>query len=152
VKGRIDRMLRVRDRQERHVKLGVGGIREIEFHIQAFQLLYGAQDPWLQERNSLRALHRLAERGDLSWEEASGPAHASALLGTVARRLKLPPALPPHPPPAAPAERGKPARRLGYTGAPASAATRFLADYDATRRRVRAAFEGFFNAALPTEA
>ena len=43
------------------MKLGVGGIREIEFHVQALQLLYGAQDHWLQERNSLRALHRLAE-------------------------------------------------------------------------------------------
>ena len=27
-----------------------GGIRDIEFHIQALQLLYGGQDPWLRER------------------------------------------------------------------------------------------------------
>src|SRR5262249_43794849 len=83
MKGQIDRRLRARGQQERHVKLGVGGIRDIEFHIQALQLLYGGQDPWLRERNSLRALHRLAERGYLSWEESGRLAHAYVFLRTV---------------------------------------------------------------------
>jgi glutamate-ammonia-ligase adenylyltransferase len=152
VKGRIDRVLRARGRQERHVKLGVGGIREVEFHVQAIQLLYGAQDPWLQERNSLRALHRLAERGYLSWEESRALAHAYVFLRTVEHRLQILHALQTHTLPADPAELGKLARRLGYPGDLPSAAARFLADYDATRRRVRAAFEGFFAAAPPGEA
>jgi glutamate-ammonia-ligase adenylyltransferase len=144
VKARIDRMLRARGRQERHVKLGVGGIREIEFHVQALQLLYGAQDPWLQERNSLRALHRLAERGYLSWEESRDLAHAYVFLRTVEHRLQVLHALQTHTLPGDPVELGKLARRLGYTGTLEAAGARFMAEYDATRRRVRAAFETLF--------
>src|SRR5262249_54013220 len=125
VKARIDRTLRARGSQERHVKLGPGGIREIEFHVQALQLLYGAQDPWLQERNSLRALHRLAERGYLSWEESRGLAHAYAFLRTVEHRLQILHALQTHTLPADPAELGKLPPPLGYTGDPPGPATRF---------------------------
>ncbi|MGH7265330.1 MAG: bifunctional [glutamate--ammonia ligase]-adenylyl-L-tyrosine phosphorylase/[glutamate--ammonia-ligase] adenylyltransferase, partial [Candidatus Rokuibacteriota bacterium] len=149
VKARIDRQLRARGRHERHVKLGVGGIRDIEFHIQALQLLYGAQDPWLQERNSLRALHRLAERGYLSWEESGALTRAYVFLRTVEHRLQVLHALQTHTLPADPAELGKLARRLGHGGGLESAAGRFLEDYDATRRRVRTAFEEFFAAARP---
>ncbi len=152
VKARIDRTLRARGRHERHVKLGVGGIRDVEFHVQALQLLYGAQDPWLQDRNTLRALHRLAERGYLSWEESGDLAHAYAFLRTVEHRLQLLHALQTHTLPADPDELGKLARRLGYPGDRASARARFLADYDATRRRVRAAFEELFAAPPSREA
>ncbi|MBI4012868.1 MAG: bifunctional [glutamate--ammonia ligase]-adenylyl-L-tyrosine phosphorylase/[glutamate--ammonia-ligase] adenylyltransferase [Candidatus Rokubacteria bacterium] len=152
VKARIDRTLRARGRHERHVKLGVGGIRDVEFHVQALQLLYGAQDPWLQERNTLRALHRLAERGYLSWEESGDLAHAYAFLRTVEHRLQLLHALQTHTLPADPDELGKLGRRLGYGGDRAAARARFLADYDATRRRVRAAFEELFAAPPSREA
>jgi glutamate-ammonia-ligase adenylyltransferase len=145
-KGQIDRRLRARGQQERHVKLGVGGIRDIEFHIQALQLLYGGQDPWLRERNSLRALHRLAERGYLSWEESGRLAHAYVFLRTVEHRLQILHALQTHTLPADPDELGKLARRLGYPGDGAAAAGAFLLDYNETRRTVRAAFEGFFDA------
>jgi [glutamine synthetase] adenylyltransferase / [glutamine synthetase]-adenylyl-L-tyrosine phosphorylase len=150
VKSRIDRMLGARGRQERHVKLGVGGIREIEFHIQALQLLYGAQDPWLQERNSLRALHRLAERGYLAWEESGMLARAYVFLRTIEHRLQILHALQTHTLPHDEGELGKLARRLGYTGDLDAAAARFLPDYDATRRQVRAAFEQFFAAPAAT--
>jgi glutamate-ammonia-ligase adenylyltransferase len=144
MKNRIDRLLRARGRQERHVKLGVGGIRDIEFHIQALQLLYGAQDPWLRERQSLRALHRLAERGYLSWEESGALARAYVFLRTVEHRLQILHALQTHTLPADAAELAKLARRLGYAGDAEKVRERFLADYDATRRTVRAAFEEFF--------
>jgi len=144
MKNRIDRLLRARGQQERHVKLGVGGIRDIEFHVQAFQLLYGAQDPWLRERNSLRALHRLAERGYLSWEESGRLARAYAFLRTIEHRLQILHALQTHTLPADPEELGKLARRLGYAGDRAAAGRALMADYDRTRQVVRRAFEGFF--------
>ncbi len=147
MKNRIDRRLRARGQQERHVKLGVGGIRDIEFHIQALQLLYGGQDPWLRERNSLRALHRLAERGYLSWEESGRLARAYVFLRTVEHRLMLLHALQTHTLPADPDELAKLARRLGYAGDREAVAEAFLLDYDRTRRTVRAAFEGFFDTA-----
>jgi glutamate-ammonia-ligase adenylyltransferase len=154
MRNRIDRLLRARGQQERHVKLGVGGIRDIEFHVQALQLLYGAQDPWLRERNTLRALHRLAERGYLSWEESGRFAHAYEFLRTIEHRLQILHALQTHTLPADPGELAKLARRLGYTGDAEAAARQLLADYDRTRQMVRAAFEGFFDAPaqVPAEA
>jgi glutamate-ammonia-ligase adenylyltransferase len=45
---------------QRNVKLGPGGIREIEFIGQAFQLIYGGREPALRERGILRVLDTLA--------------------------------------------------------------------------------------------
>ena len=45
---------------EDNIKLGPGGIREIEFIVQAFQLIRGGSDPRLQTRSLLRALSLLA--------------------------------------------------------------------------------------------
>jgi glutamate-ammonia-ligase adenylyltransferase len=148
MKNRIDRLLRARGQQERHVKLGVGGIRDVEFHVQALQLLYGAQDPWLRERNSLRALHRLAERGYLSWEESRQLAHAYGFLRTIEHRLQILHALQTHTLPADPGELAKLGRRLGYAGDAETVARDLVGDYDRTRRTVRAAFEGFFDAVV----
>src|SRR5262249_11283216 len=149
MKGQIDRRLRARGQQERHVKLGVGGIRDIEFHIQALQLLYGGQGPLLRERNSLRALHRLAGRGYLSWQGSRGLTPPCVFLGPTEARLQPLPAHQPHPLPADPDELAKLARRLGYPGDRDTVADEFLQDYDATRRSVRAAFEGFFDTLAP---
>ena len=43
------------------IKLGTGGIREIEFIVQTLQLIHGARIPELQERGTLPCLHILAE-------------------------------------------------------------------------------------------
>jgi len=48
-----------------HVKLGAGGIREVEFIAQAFQLIRGGRDPALQRREVQRVLEYLAEQGHL---------------------------------------------------------------------------------------
>ena len=42
------------------VKLGIGGIREIEFLAQSLQLIYGGRNPELDEPNTLRCLEKLA--------------------------------------------------------------------------------------------
>lgn len=53
---------------EDNIKLGAGGIREIEFIGQVFQLIYGGRDKPLQQRPILVILDCLAERGVLSEE------------------------------------------------------------------------------------
>src|SRR5215831_10855363 len=63
MKGQIDVQLADKAQSRTNVKLGLGGIREIEFLIQLPQLLYGGRQPTLQERHSLRALTRLREAG-----------------------------------------------------------------------------------------
>ena len=54
--------------QQFDVKLGVGGIREVEFLVQSLQLIYGGRHPELDEPNTLRCLGRL---GDLRLLPAS---------------------------------------------------------------------------------
>ena len=63
MKRQIDAQLADKAHSHLNVKLGLGGIREIEFLIQLPQLLYGGRQLALQERHSLRALTRLREAG-----------------------------------------------------------------------------------------
>src|SRR5438552_2232800 len=72
-----------------NVKLGRGGIREIEFVVQALQLLYGGDDPWLRERNSLKAIFRLTERGYLAPDLGRLLSRDYEHLRTVEHRLQI---------------------------------------------------------------
>ncbi len=45
------------------VKLGAGGIRELEFIVQSFQLVYGGREPQLQQRHWLSVVEQLGEEG-----------------------------------------------------------------------------------------
>src|SRR3989442_9371291 len=64
MKGQIDRTLIEAGRTATNVKLGRGGIREVEFLVQALQLLYGGEDPWARERQTPKATLRPTQRGD----------------------------------------------------------------------------------------
>jgi [glutamine synthetase] adenylyltransferase / [glutamine synthetase]-adenylyl-L-tyrosine phosphorylase len=62
IKHRIERDIVGAENLERDVKLGRGGIRDIEFIVQTLQLIHGARHPFLQEASmlkALRALHQL---------------------------------------------------------------------------------------------
>ena len=61
IKRRIERDIVGYENLDRNVKLGTGGIREIEFVVQALQLLHGARHAFLQETSTLKALPALAE-------------------------------------------------------------------------------------------
>jgi glutamate-ammonia-ligase adenylyltransferase len=52
------------------IKRGSGGIREVEFIIQSFQLIRGGRLPALQEQNAIQALHALKQEGLLAHSEA----------------------------------------------------------------------------------
>lgn len=53
-----------------NIKLGAGGIREVEFIVQAFQMMRGGRDKILQQRNLLTVLPHLAELNLLGSEQA----------------------------------------------------------------------------------
>jgi [glutamine synthetase] adenylyltransferase / [glutamine synthetase]-adenylyl-L-tyrosine phosphorylase len=146
MKRQIDRALRGRDAEAsaRNVKLGRGGIREIEFIVQALQLLYGGDDPWLRERNSLKALFRLTERGYLAPDLGRRLSHALVHLRTVEHRLQIVHEFQTHTLPDAPTELGLLARRLGIDAPPRVAARRFGAEHRAVTRDVHHAFAQFF--------
>ena len=61
LKARIEREIVGLADLHRNVKLGYGGIREIEFILQTMQLLHGAKNAFLQERNSLKTLVALEQ-------------------------------------------------------------------------------------------
>nr|MBL0714437.1 bifunctional [glutamate--ammonia ligase]-adenylyl-L-tyrosine phosphorylase/[glutamate--ammonia-ligase] adenylyltransferase [Desulfobacterales bacterium] len=70
------------------VKLGAGGIREIEFFGQFFQLIRGGVIPALQERRILRVLALLARQGYISPDIRDRLAAAYVFLRRVEHRLQ----------------------------------------------------------------
>jgi glutamate-ammonia-ligase adenylyltransferase len=89
LKERIDRHVREKSRGVRDVKLGRGGIREIEFLIQTLQLINGGKTPSIRGRNSLRSLKRLMQNGFLTERDAEGLREAYIFLRTVEHRVQL---------------------------------------------------------------
>lgn len=57
--------------QERELKLGVGGLRDVEFAVQLLQLVHGRSDAMLRSSNTLQALDALATWGYVGREDAS---------------------------------------------------------------------------------
>ena len=89
IKRRIERDIVGFEERERNVKLGVGGIREIEFVVQALQLLHAARHPFLQEARSLKAIRGLAELEFLPDEDARRLETAYRFLRQVEHRLQI---------------------------------------------------------------
>jgi len=89
MKDRIDARISSEGRAETDIKLGRGGIREIEFAVQALQLEHGGRDPWLRQGNTLMALHRLADKGYLPYAEYSSLSRAYVFLRDLEHRLEL---------------------------------------------------------------
>jgi glutamate-ammonia-ligase adenylyltransferase len=114
IKARIERA--IPDELERNVKLGRGGIREIEFTTQALQLLNGARHAFLQERNTLKALRALRQLDYLAPGEMESLSAAYRFLRDVEHRLQIAGEEQTHTLPAAGAERELIARSLGFAG------------------------------------
>lgn len=71
-----------------NVKLGPGGIREIEFIAQVFQLIRGGRDRMLQIKPTLQVLSLLVERGQLSLDAVTELASAYDFLRRLEHRLQ----------------------------------------------------------------
>src|SRR3989442_697659 len=142
MKHEIDRHLK--EKGGGNVKLGRGGIREIEFLVQALQLLYGGDDGWLRERTTLKALFRLTERGYLAPGLGHALSEAYVHLRTVEHRLQILHEFQTHTLPDDPDELGRLARRVGVGGSPARAASEFVRRHRAVTTTVHRAFSEFF--------
>jgi glutamate-ammonia-ligase adenylyltransferase len=71
-----------------NIKLGKGGIREIEFTVQTFQIIRGGRVPELQQTGTLRALDTLSARGYLPEELCEGLRSAYLFLRDTEHRLQ----------------------------------------------------------------
>ncbi len=73
---------------ELNIKLGPGGIREVEFIGQAFQLIRGGRDLRFQERRILPVLAHLADEGDLTPQAVRDLSSAYEFLRNTEHRLQ----------------------------------------------------------------
>src|SRR5579883_1173542 len=99
------------------VKLGPGGIREVEFFVQALQMVHGGRRRDLRARGTLRALDRLLFAGLVSEREHRALGDAYVFLRRVEHRLQLAELRQTHELPREPEERALLARRLGHADA-----------------------------------
>src|SRR6202043_739222 len=89
MKARTEELLRRQGLQERELKRGRGGIRDIEFAVQLLQLVHGRADPTLRSPTTLSALSELASAGYVDQRDAEVFAAAYRFLRTVEHRLQL---------------------------------------------------------------
>src|SRR5438552_411638 len=89
IKRRIERDIVGADKLERDVKLGRGGIREIEFIVQTLQLIHGARHPFLQESSMLKALRALLQLDLLPREDVLTCDNTYRFLRRVEHRLQI---------------------------------------------------------------
>jgi [glutamine synthetase] adenylyltransferase / [glutamine synthetase]-adenylyl-L-tyrosine phosphorylase len=89
MKSRIEAKPEVVRHGERQVKLGPGGIRDIEFTVQLLQLVHGRGDRSLRRTGTLDALDALVANGYVDEEDAAAFADAYRFLRTVEHRLQL---------------------------------------------------------------
>ena len=89
IKHRIERDVVGPEKLERDVKLGRGGIRDIEFIVQTLQLIHGARNPFLQEPSMLKALRALRELDLLPHDQVLALDNAYRFLRRVEHRLQI---------------------------------------------------------------
>lgn len=72
-----------------NIKIGRGGIREIEFYAQTQQLIWGGRQPALRVRSTCEAMARLAEGGHAEPETVADLTRAYEFLRTLEHRLQM---------------------------------------------------------------
>ena len=75
--------------QGREIKLGEGGLRDVEFSVQLLQLVHGRVDERLRSRATLPALKTLIDNGYVGREDGKGFALAYRFLRTLEHRIQL---------------------------------------------------------------
>lgn len=136
---------RKKTEDERDVKRGPGGIRDIEFSIQLLQLVHGVADPSVRSGTSMTALEALAERGYMADDDAAGLGVAYRWLRAVEHRLQLWQERQTHHLPTDEASVTRLAKTLGFRDTPAhSAHERFELRHRGVLTDVRGRFEKVF--------
>ena len=123
-----------------HVKLGPGGIREVEFIAQVFQLIRGGRDPALQIRPTLAVLKLLVERRLIPAETEVELREAYVFLRRLEHRLQFVDDQQTHMLPETEEARHSVALSMGFADWPA-----MLAVLDGHRKRVSSHFDAVFS-------
>ena len=150
IKRKIDHKMTIRQQRLRNVKLGTGGIREIELIVQALQVCHGGQTPQICERNTMKGLSALRDQSLISAEERDALAQAYVFLRDVENKLQMVNDAQTHSLPSEEEEVMACARRLGYSSNDrGSAAEQFRRDYQRHTSQVNRIFEKVFSSSEP---
>jgi [glutamine synthetase] adenylyltransferase / [glutamine synthetase]-adenylyl-L-tyrosine phosphorylase len=146
VKDMIDGKMAGRGHERRNVKLGTGGIREIEFFTQTLQVLVGKHLPAVVDRSTLGALERFSRWKLISDQEKDDLTVAYVFLRDVEHKLQMVHDLQTHSLPAEEQELERCAIRMGYGREDRTkAAEQFHADYHHYTALVHRTFRSFFS-------
>ncbi|WP_328606675.1 bifunctional [glutamine synthetase] adenylyltransferase/[glutamine synthetase]-adenylyl-L-tyrosine phosphorylase [Amycolatopsis sp. NBC_00345] len=88
MRRRVERHL-PEEHRERELKLGRGGLRDVEFAVQLLQLVHGRIDPELHSPSTLEALGALGDGGYVGRKDAAEMAESYEFLRTIEHRLQL---------------------------------------------------------------
>ena len=136
IKRRIEREALGTDELDRDVKLGRGGIREIEFVVQTLQFIHGGRHAFLQETSTMKALRALAELELIPRKEVVDLDRAYRFLRQVEHRLQIEAEQQTHTVPRDPVTLKRLARSLGF-----DSANEFSAALKKTMQNVRSIFD-----------
>lgn len=129
-------------RSHADVKVGRGGIRDIEFVVQLLQLTLGSRFDALKTTNTLCAIDELHKLSLLTDEEANSLRESYIFLRKLEHMLQIAEHLPMHELPESQDELERVARRMGYTKDPVNS---LISDYRMHTDRVRSIYERILN-------
>ncbi len=126
---------------DRQLKLGPGGLRDVEFSVQLLQLVHGRSDVMLHSPTTLPALESLATWGYVGREDAAALAASYAFLRTLEHRIQVHRMRRTHVVPDAVEDLRRIGRSMGFRTDPAGALSEALKRH---RREVRRLHEKLF--------
>jgi [glutamine synthetase] adenylyltransferase / [glutamine synthetase]-adenylyl-L-tyrosine phosphorylase len=145
LKSRAEQEIDRRGLSERQVKLGSGGIRDVEFAVQLLQFVHGRHNPALRLRGTLEALDVLGAEGYVAEEDAKELEDAYVFLRHTEHRLQLEAGRQTHTLPTSENKRDHVARGLGFRdSADGSALEAFERAWTRTTSIVRTIHERLF--------
>ncbi|MEO3752269.1 bifunctional [glutamine synthetase] adenylyltransferase/[glutamine synthetase]-adenylyl-L-tyrosine phosphorylase [Streptomyces sp. B6B3] len=121
---------------ERELKLGPGGLRDVEFAVQLLQLVHGRTDAELRTGTTLDALAALAAQGYVGRQDAASLDASYHFLRTVEHRIQLYRLRRTHLMPTDAAELRRLGRSLGFTAEPVTELTEAWKRHTAAVRRL----------------
>ena len=143
------------DELDRQLKLGPGGLRDVEFAVQLLQLVHGRADPTLRSPTTLVALESLTDGGYVGRDDGAALAEAYRFLRALEHRIQLFRLRRTHTVPSGDDDLRRLGRGLGFHGDPVAELTK---EWRRQRREVRRLHEKLFYrpllsavAALPGE-
>ena len=146
-KARIEeRLITEKADLDKHVKLGPGGIRDIEFTVQCLQMIHGGQRKSLCSQNTLETLTALRENELLNFQDTDALSEAYRFLRRVENCIQIEADQQRYSVPSKVEEENLFARRLGYRDKPLES---FREDYKKHTTCVREVFEKVMNVQEP---